>query len=289
MAQKTDIQLRQEAYVIRNENARRANTAMRVGDMLLDIIDNKVNVEETSATIPIPIIFIERPVEAGNGLHISYRDTGFDFSTTQNPKLFLFKWKETRKTRKKQVTKTILQGWKHPVDMDWEANWQGWKFFGGKQSCPVATENVLLRRTEWDVDANLKPMQKQLIDFNKYYGWREKDSTEGVVYRFDENVFNDPIFSLSDPVSGQKKIALTGKRSASNHLHYQKIQKFAFAFAVDNPKATKTNGLCPVIFGAMSEPIYQVLKVVGTSNPSDVIMTHISQNQKANVRRKNGF
>lgn len=43
MAKKTDAQLLTEAGVIRNEQTAKANTADRVGEMLEDIIDSKLN------------------------------------------------------------------------------------------------------------------------------------------------------------------------------------------------------------------------------------------------------
>lgn len=43
MAQKTDIELSDEALIIRNETEIGANTALRVGDMLKDIVDSKSN------------------------------------------------------------------------------------------------------------------------------------------------------------------------------------------------------------------------------------------------------
>lgn len=49
MAQKTDAQLLAEAQIIRNETVKGANTAQRVGDMLVDIVYSKINVAEAGA------------------------------------------------------------------------------------------------------------------------------------------------------------------------------------------------------------------------------------------------
>lgn len=49
MAQKTDAQLTTEANVIKNETTAGANTATRVGEMLNDIIDSKLNNEDAEA------------------------------------------------------------------------------------------------------------------------------------------------------------------------------------------------------------------------------------------------
>jgi hypothetical protein len=46
MAQKTNSELTTEAQVIRNETTPLANTAIRVGDMLIDLIDSKKNNDE---------------------------------------------------------------------------------------------------------------------------------------------------------------------------------------------------------------------------------------------------
>ena len=43
MSQLTDNQLTTEANVIKNETASNANTATRVGTMLNDVIDSKIN------------------------------------------------------------------------------------------------------------------------------------------------------------------------------------------------------------------------------------------------------
>lgn len=49
MAQKTDEELLIEASVIKNETAAGANTANRVGTMLEDIIDSKVNTQNVNS------------------------------------------------------------------------------------------------------------------------------------------------------------------------------------------------------------------------------------------------
>jgi hypothetical protein len=46
MSQKTDSQLRADATIIKNETAEGANTATRVGQMLIDIVDSKPNNDE---------------------------------------------------------------------------------------------------------------------------------------------------------------------------------------------------------------------------------------------------
>jgi len=48
MAQKTDAELQIERAVIENETTAGANTAVRIGDMLENIIDSKVNNDTTS-------------------------------------------------------------------------------------------------------------------------------------------------------------------------------------------------------------------------------------------------
>lgn len=50
MAQKTDAQLTTQAQEIRDETVTNANTALRVGTMLEDIIESKVNNDEFTAT-----------------------------------------------------------------------------------------------------------------------------------------------------------------------------------------------------------------------------------------------
>jgi hypothetical protein len=49
MATRTDAQLTTDANVIKNETAPGANTATRIGNMLIDLVDSKANLDETSS------------------------------------------------------------------------------------------------------------------------------------------------------------------------------------------------------------------------------------------------
>jgi hypothetical protein len=46
MSQKTDVQLSEEAQQIKNETARKANTASRVGTHLQNLVDSKLNKQD---------------------------------------------------------------------------------------------------------------------------------------------------------------------------------------------------------------------------------------------------
>ena len=46
MAQKTDAELTAEATIIKDETTPRANSAQRVGEMLLDVVDSKLNKDD---------------------------------------------------------------------------------------------------------------------------------------------------------------------------------------------------------------------------------------------------
>jgi len=48
MAQKTDAELTAEANIIKDETTPRANSAQRVGEMIVDVIDSKLNKDDFS-------------------------------------------------------------------------------------------------------------------------------------------------------------------------------------------------------------------------------------------------
>jgi hypothetical protein len=62
------------------------------------------------------------------------------------------------------------------------------------------------------------------------------------------------------------------------------VIKFAFALGIDNPSATKTNGLCPKIFGPFSEPIYSVWKYDFNSGLyNDIVLVKENANRHKHV------
>lgn len=70
MAQKTDEQLIIEANIIKDETIQGANTANRVGNMLLDIVDSKIN-NESGSTQTLDQVLAEGNTAYDKQLHIA--------------------------------------------------------------------------------------------------------------------------------------------------------------------------------------------------------------------------
>jgi hypothetical protein len=107
--------------------------------------------------------------------------------------------------------------------------------------------------------------------------WRFLDSnTSNITY--DQNFFSGGNYEPLDhqDVNGNVKIGM--QKSRSN------VIKFAFALGIDNPSATKTNGLCPKIFGPFSEPIYSVWKYDFNSGLyNDIVLVKENANRHKHV------
>ena len=218
----------------------------------------------TGVVIPQPIVLLTGGTTTmlSQGLAIQFPDTGFDF-TSNNPELFLFRWKRGNHTyrtnkndprgRRKKYAK-----WVHPTTENSDVKWAGWKFFNGKQF----NEGYELtgRTTEWSIPSTIIPYEVFGINFNKYLFWNLVSN--GSLSQYDTNVWSSLVFTPEDHLVGVDKIGI-GMNLRNNGRPKANIQKFSLAVAVDNPNATKSNGLCPKIFGPMSEPFYTVVDLNG--------------------------
>jgi hypothetical protein len=66
MATRTDAQLTTDANVIKNETAPGANTATRVGNMLVDAIDSKVNINKIASPTVVGTTKLYNDLAASN-------------------------------------------------------------------------------------------------------------------------------------------------------------------------------------------------------------------------------
>ena len=283
MAQKTTAELTQEAQQIRNETKIGANTAVRVGDMLIDIIDSKVN------TIPAPIVSIQKADQ--NYISVQFRDTNFLVGAI-NPELFLFRWRNKRHSKYLRAGNVIRRvkaaGWVHPTDyVNGYAKYQGWKYFCGSQKAKF-NQDAENRQTEWAIPNVWIPMDKFTIAVNRFMHFTETNQITGAV-AYDANFFttNHYLHNSSQNTSNANLyISLGGNQRAKYFLNpkWGKNKKYCLAVAVDNPEATKTNGLCPKIFGLMSEPFY----AAGQYNKgkiSDIIFVKSESAQHLKIRK----
>jgi len=307
MGQKTDAELRASAIQIRNETQTNQNTALRVGEMLADFADSKANAFYGSGIIPVPIIaFKQGGASVENPpLEVHFGGTSFDF-TKHNPELFLFRY---RKSHRKKIIPTLINaghkiirsGWTHPTTMGNGTKWQGWKFFCGGQNYfnhefPATPHPIENRVTEWAVPATIKPFQKLQIDFNRFMFWiTNTASLDGASIAINPDadisyVRVVRLFTIDNPVNvynGLQFIRIAGSKLKKNIPRFSKSQKFALALAIDNPLATKTNGLCPKIFGELSEPFYTALQYDKiTKAITDVVFVKGEQTQHLHIFKK---
>ena len=215
-------------------------------------------------------------------------DNGYN-STVGNPELFLFRYRSSRRYKKNALSDWTRKRprYSHPATVDASIKWAGWKFFAGNQSL---RDNTLInsRVTEWALPA-LTPYERfELTGFNKYMFWQEISITTNSVINYDTNIFlagNQYKLSTNqnqlDPnlyitLSGNKQTLVRGGTQG-----YPKAVKYAFAVGIDNPNATKTNGLCPKIFGPMSEPVHAVW---ATNNNPDPYRSYVMLVNEGNSR-----
>lgn len=265
MAVKSIADLIAEANLIKNAIIPNENTALRVGGTLLDMVDSQFQ-----TILPQPHAEF---YQATNEMKVYFMDSGFDFSKAANPEIFLFRYKgRQRKGSSVTVIRKIKAGWKHPATVDSAIKWQGWKFFNGEQSLyGGAITNT--RITEWAVPSTIKPYDRvTLTGFNKYMFMSEIDTTGPTLLSFDSNVLGD--YNLNDKINTLNsdyvfKLSGTAKRiKTPSAKGFQKVVTYCFALAVDNPNATKLNGLCPKIFSAFSNPMHIIWNRTGLVSPA---------------------
>lgn len=224
--------------------------------------------------IPVPMISLTSNT---NSIGVKFSDYGFDF-TQNNPEIFLFRWRNKRKSQIKDGLGTVIgkrirpSGWVHPSTDGSDIKWEGWKFFNGEHKYIKPhgyTGTITGRVTEWSIPSTIKPYEEFAIDFNRYMFW-SVFANDGSSINFDTNVF-DGSYGTFSPIShndGTNTIYLGGLRGIRGN-----VVKYSLAVGVDNPDATKTNGLCPKIFGAFSEPFYSIIENnMGLPNPYYNIM-----------------
>lgn len=270
-------QLLIEANLIKNATIAGENTALRVGGTLVDMIDSQLVLP------PAPIMSWYK----STGLTAHFADSGYDFAVG-NPELFLFRYRGKRRSRVIDLLTSLPVARKkkaryvHPTTIDSVTKWAGWKFFAGEQRL---RDSVIVntRTTEWTLPGTIKPYEKfALSGFNEYMFWTELDNTAAPAYtvtQHDTNIFSGANYSLMSRINSSnatllQNLAGTNRRMAKDNL-FGKVTSYAFAVGIDNPNATKANGLCPKIFGAMSDPIFSILHSVdGSTNPTEVYMVN---------------
>lgn len=228
--------------------------------VLTDHLGNSFEIE--GLQIPQPIISITG--SNADGIAIQLPDTGLDL-TIGNPEIFLFRWRNSHRTKFGVRKRKKKSKWVHPSTDGANVKWSGWSFFGGSQ---VNASSYIIsgRTTEWEIPSGTKPYEKFGVDFNKYLFWGITDKVTGGTTT-DVNVWSYDSFSPTIHETTGYTINIGGSKKLRN----ADIIKYSFAVAVDNPKATKTNRLCPKIFGPLSEPIYSIIKASGV-NYIDVIL-----------------
>lgn len=255
------------------------------------LVDNNGNISVIKTSgfeIPTPIVSITGETQ----VFVQFPDTGLDFSSV-NPELFLFRWRNNHVTKHNGVKRRRTSKWVHPTTSDAATKWAGWKFFGGNQywvkGSPgsVTVGSITGRTTEWTIPPTLKPYEKVSINFNKYMFWNQFD-TSNLTLEYDQNFFSGFTYTPTNHVNNDYVITLGGNRQSIGRNRYSNSVMFCFALGIDNPNATKTNGLCPKIFGSFSEPFYSILKDVGNSY-NDVILVKDMKSRHKHIIKDNFY
>lgn len=248
---------------------------------LTDHLGNTVEIGGGGSGIVIPQPIIHIVGYPTNQLSVKFSDTSF-LTPENNAEIFLFRWRNRHRTKTNTPITRIRRKkskWYHPSTASADTKWQGWKFFNGKQYNRNGIE-ITGRITEWDLPLNLLPYQLHTLNFNEYLFWNVEDQNTGGTTS-DVNVFTGyDIFTPTDHyASGDYLIRLGGLNNRAN------IMKYCLAIAIDNPDATKSNGLVPKIFGPFSEPFYSVIKKSGTNyddikliKSNDLSHSHVIKN-----------
>lgn len=229
---------------------------------LTDHLGNTTIIGGSGIQIPIPIVSLTSNT---NSIGIKFSDYGFDF-TQNNPEIFLFRWRNKRRTKIPNsggLKRIKPSGWVHPTTDGADLKWDGWKFFNGEQKFNKMygyAGTITGRVTEWAIPPTIKPYEEFQINFNRYMFWNVF-AEDGSSINFDVNVFDGSygIFEPTVHASNNNFISIGGSKNLRGN-----IVKYSLAVGIDNPNATKTNGLCPKIFGAFSEPFYSIIKKEGS-------------------------
>ena len=253
----------------------------------------------TGLNIPTPIVTIDykENQNVNNEICVHFVDNGFDFLSASNPEIFLFRWKNNRNAKRKDgSTRKKRAKWVHPNTQNSTTKWAGWKFFSGVQYMHNANgvpSEFDSRVTEWLIPTTTKPYERISIPFNRYMFQSEVDSSN--LYKHlsvDGNVLiGTNGYKIKDRVNqtdNTKSYRLTGQRKQIDNV-FPKVNTFCFALAIDNPNATKQNGLCPKIFSAFSNPFHAIWEVNNVGWGSDIVLVYGIHNRLSRVVRENHF
>jgi hypothetical protein len=235
---------------------------------------------EKSISIPkLYVTLIGRDRE--NQLLVHYKTQANDYWHSLNPQIFLLRHKRRRKNKKMSLSidkQRKRTGIVHPADYTASANnrWAGWKFFNGLQKningtsidnrntefsiypIPLTLQSILRDGTVPDISNNKwKPNQNLIINFEAYQYTINEYNEFDVQSSLDYYAWNS---NRTCKVTGEIKAGVerradkeVGPFGNFKMIRKQQAIKFQFVIAVDNLLATKTNGLCPKVFGEPSE------------------------------------
>ncbi|MFA9212944.1 MAG: hypothetical protein ACEQSR_03755 [Candidatus Methylacidiphilales bacterium] len=231
--------------------------------------------------IPVP----EAQIEISNGeLKVSYLEENTNKTwLSLNPQVFLMRDKRKKKHYSKNPNglsgvRESGQGVVHPVDgTNGVGKWAGWKWFSGVQfghtvgGYGVGNARTFNRTTEWAFPATQKANEDVLIPFVKEMFWRDQNGAD--YFPISGSSFGNYLASNLLRPGGNLN-------NGNRLLKRRKTQKFYLVFVCTNPLATKTNGLCPVLFGHLSTPFYSTVWNYGGT--VEIKMTKQPQHRLAN-------
>lgn len=242
------------------------------------------------SNIHIPKIYVKPSTDRQGQLFVNYKNELNRIWHFLNPQIFLLRHKQKRRNKLKRdygvnnVDRNRMRsGVVHPVDFTASetGKWEGWRWFNGKQFS-FEGNPIQKRNTEFSVygtpgtiqpitrngqtlsipDSNnpnnwWHPNQSLVLNFNAYQYTKNQKLNFDTASELDYYSWNS---DHECRVSGERVSGYQSRRDKEpgpngdfKMRRKQHTIKFQLVIVVDNLLATKTNGMCPVIFGEPSE------------------------------------
>ena len=235
-----------------------------------DSIDDTglIQKNSTGLFIPKPIVEYRRlGGNSNNGVdsnsYLALHFTGCPNEwLNHTPRIFLFRHKQHRRRYHPE------RSWVHPSDntmIDAEV-WTGSAFYNGKQKDFVGVD--VDRRSEWFLGADMNdtsatntvpheflPYHRKEIVMNLMQYWNGVDGFDALTFPIDPLVLDVKHNFVSYHLTKGNRKSSGGEPAYPTIIPVSKNQFIRFAYGINNPDYTSTNGQAPIIFGEMSDVV----------------------------------